>query len=99
MNRDWQYLYSTAIDHPEKLQSLPQHLNSSSLNHVFTYIAQEVAERLQSSQDFPVNRDSNPDETIMMQAIAPEYRQIISDRGTDAYGECVSHLSPRDLPT
>ncbi len=70
MNRDRQYLYSTAIDNPEKLQSLPQHLNSSSLNHVFTHIAQEVAQRLQSSHDFPVNRDSNPDEAIAIQAIA-----------------------------
>ena len=35
MSRDWQHLYSTAIDNPERLQSLPPHLNSSSLNHVF----------------------------------------------------------------
>ncbi len=79
MIRDWQYLYSTAIDNPEKLHSLPQHLNSSSLNHVFAHIAQEVAQRLQSSHDFPVNRDSNPDETIAIQAIEPEYRQTIRE--------------------
>ena len=79
MSRDWQYLYSTTLDNPEKLQSLPQHFNNSSLNHVFTYIAQEVAERLQSSHHFPVNRDSNPDETIAIQAIEPEYKQIIRE--------------------
>lgn len=60
MSRDWQCLYSTAVDSPETLQNLPQHLNSSRLNHVFTYVAQEVAEQLQAFHDFPVNQDSNP---------------------------------------
>ena len=79
MSRDWQYLYSTAIDNPERLQSLPQHLNSSSLNHVFTHIAQVVAEQLQAFHHFPVNQDSNPDEMIARIEIEPEYRQIIME--------------------
>ncbi len=78
MSHDWQCLYSTPVDSPERLQSLPQHLNSSRLNHVFTYVAQEVAERLQPSDHFPVNQDSNPDEMSAIRAMEPKDKLSIT---------------------
>jgi DNA-binding NarL/FixJ family response regulator len=64
MSCDLPCLYSTPVDSPERLQTLPENAYSSPLNSVFIYIAQEVAELLQQSHHFPVNYDNKPNETI-----------------------------------
>ena len=64
MSCDLPCLYSTPVDSPERLQTLPEHAYSSPLNCVFIHIAQEVAELLQQSHHFPVNYDNKPNETI-----------------------------------
>ncbi len=96
MIRDWQCLYSTLGDSPERLQSLPQHLNSSSLSHVFTYIAQEVAERLQPSHHFPVNRDSNLDETIAKRCCDSDSEVLASLRASAVATSGASAQIPGD---
>jgi DNA-binding NarL/FixJ family response regulator len=64
MSCDLPCLYSTPVDSPERLQTLPEHAYSSPLNCVFIHIAQEVAELLQQSHHFSVNYDNKPNETI-----------------------------------
>ncbi len=78
MSRDLTYLYSTPIDSPERLPSLPQHSSSSCLNHVFTHVAQEVAELLQQSEHFSVNGAHKLIETIAIRAIKPKYKLMIT---------------------
>lgn len=72
MSHNLPYLYSTPIDSPERLPHLPQHSSRSRLNQVFTYVAQEVAERLQQSNHFPVNSNHKLVEKIAIRAIEPE---------------------------
>jgi DNA-binding NarL/FixJ family response regulator len=78
MNRDLPCLYSTPVDSPERLPSLPQHSSSSRLNKVFTYVAQEVTQLLQQSDHFPVHCNNKPVETIAIRALKPEYKFIIA---------------------
>lgn len=78
MSRDLPFAYSTPVDNPQRLQSLPQDSYRSGLNGVFTYVAQEVAELLQQSHYFPVNCDNNGVETIAIRALEPVYKLIIT---------------------
>jgi DNA-binding NarL/FixJ family response regulator len=78
MSCDLPYLYSTPVDSPERLPSLPQHSSSSRLNSVFVHVAQEVAQLLQQSDHFPVNGDHKFVETIALRAIKPKYKFILS---------------------
>lgn len=78
MSHDLPYLYSTPINSPERLPRLPQYSSRSCLNHVFTYVAQEVAELLQQSNHFPVNCNHKPVEKIDISENEPESKLSIA---------------------
>ncbi len=78
MSSNLQCLDSAPTDSSERLRSLPQPPCSSSLNHVFPYVAQAVAGLLQQSDHFFINRSNNHVETIAIRAIEPEYKFIIT---------------------
>lgn len=60
-----------------KVSTQVDSLGDSSINHAFTYVAQEVAGLLQHS--YPVQTDSsNHPGVIAIRAIKPEYRQILT---------------------
>lgn len=73
MSSDSQCLYSTPIDIPETLRSLSQQSSDSRLNRALTYVAQEVAERLQRSHHVPVNSNNNLVETIAKRCCVQPY--------------------------
>ena len=78
MSRDSQCLYSTPIDIPETLPSLWQQSSASRLNRALTYVAQEVAGRLQRSDPLSIRSSNNPVGTIAIRAIEPEYESVMT---------------------
>ena len=76
MIRDSRCLYSTPIDIPETLRSLPQKPSDARLSYALTHVAQEASGQLQ--RFYPADRSNNPVKTIAIREIEPEYKFIIT---------------------